>query len=212
MNPIPTIQQVSVLLEQELGTKPSKLVRMTFGHSDSAVYEVYLSKTQLFIKLNPRREVIENLVSNMCVLGKLGVPVPEVFRVHLSNDSHSYVLLEKIPGRDLRYELENMAQAQMSILAKQLVDYQRKVMTLPKGQGFGWVAIGQQGNFASWTELIAQEVNKIKGFSTDHLVRRIMAIAEQLNPYFVKVEPICHLDDITIKNVIVHNGELQGLY
>ena len=30
-------------------------------------------------------------------------------------------------------------------------------------------------------------------------------------PYFHSVPPTCFLDDITVKNVIVENGELQGL-
>jgi hypothetical protein len=47
------------------------------------------------------------------------------------------MLLEKIPGRDLRYELPTMSAAQMTHLAEQIVGFQRVVATLPPGNGFG---------------------------------------------------------------------------
>jgi aminoglycoside phosphotransferase (APT) family kinase protein len=206
----PDTEQLFEQLEHELGTRPLGLARMTFGHSSSAVYEVELPDRELILKINPRLEVIETLLGNMSVLSGLGLPLARVIQTR-NTDAFSYVLFEKIPGHDLRYELPHMTRAQMSILAEQLVAYQRRVMTLPKRRGFGWVGIGREGNFASWKAVIERELVEVWSLGDHTLAARVLALTAQFDPYIARVEPICHLDDITTKNVIVHNGVLQGL-
>lgn len=41
--------------------------------------------------------------------------------------------------------------------------------------------------------------------------RQLRARLEAWTPYLAQIPPTCFLDDVTVKNVIVENGELQGL-
>ena len=118
-----------------------------------------------------------------------------------------WMLLEKIPGRDLRYELPGMTEAQMTHLAGQVVGFQRRVMALPTGAGFGYAPLGESGPFASLWDLLHAGEAATAGI----MEPRLGALIRAREGYFRHHPPICFLDDLTIKNVIVRDGELQGL-
>ena len=124
-------------------------------------------------------------------------------------------MLEKIPGRDLRYELSTMTSAQKQRLAEQIVGYQRDVATLPPGVGFGYVPIGEAAPFATWQDLVLSETGKdLPADPEPHSASwrdRVFALTERFTPYLEQVSPTCFLDDLTTKNVIIQDGELQGL-
>ena len=125
------------------------------------------------------------------------------------------MILEKTPGRDLRYELPTMSHAQMTKVAQQIVFFQRKVATLPIGKGFGYVPIGEQGAFSSWKKLLQYEMNKSTYNTSNEVIgrwgTRLGHIFSRFEPYLAQVHPSCFLDDLSTKNVIVLNGDLQGL-
>ncbi len=108
-----------------------------------------------------------------------------------------------------------MTPAQMTCVAERIVDYQRRVATLPHGTGFGWVPIGELGPFTSWRQLVQAELDKhtsgVQGAEWGRWESRVRGLARSLDPYLRQVVPTCFLDDVTTKNVIVQDGELQGM-
>lgn len=208
--------QVITLVAEVLGTRPLSATHQAFGHC-SVTYELTLPARSVIVRMNEDAQVFATTERNIAALASLGLPVPKVLASDLSKTRHpfAYVLLDTIPGRDLRYELAHMAPAQMTRLAQQIVDFQRRVMALPQGTGYGYVGIGEAGPHASWWEVIHAGHGQSSDQSSDEALReygaRILRQAARFQPYFRQVPPICFLDDITVKNVIVQNGELQGL-
>ncbi len=131
---------------------------MTFGHS-SVSYEVALPNRALIVRTNANPEVFARTARNLSVLRELGLPVskPIVSDVTRTRYPAAYMILEKIPGRDLRYELGTMTPVQKRRLAEQIVGYQRATATLPEGNGFGYAAIGEKAPFSSWRDLVVWE-------------------------------------------------------
>ncbi len=209
-------RQVLRLVADILGAEPLGATHMDFGHM-SVTYEVALPDRQVMVRTNERAEVFAGTARNLAILAGLGLPVPHVIASDLSKARYpfAYMILAKIPGRDLRYELPSMTPAQMTCVAERIVDYQRRVATLPHGMGFGWVPIGEPGPFTSWRQLVQADLDKrasgVQGAELDRWEQRIRELAQGLDPYLRQVVPICFLDDVTIKNVIVQGGELQGL-
>ena len=209
-------RQVMRLVSDVLGVEPLGATHMDFGHR-SVTYEVALPDRLVMVRTNEQAEVFAGTARNMAILAGLGLPVPRVIASDLSKARYpfAYMILEKIPGRDLRYELPSMAPAQMTRVAAQIVGYQRRVATLLHGTGFGWVPIGERAPFASWQQLVQVGLDKhTSGGQNDELgkwERRAWGLAQSLEPYFRQVVPTCFLDDITTKNVIVQDGELQGM-
>ena len=62
------------------------------------------------------------------------------------------MIVSKIPGRDLRYELPFMEQSQITRLAEHIVGFQRKLGGLPRENGFSWVSIGKKGTHRTWKD------------------------------------------------------------
>ena len=209
-------EQAMRLVADMLGVAPLGATYMDFGHM-SVTYEVALPDRQVMVRTNERAEVFAGTARNLTILAGLGLPVLRVIASDLSKARYpfAYMILEKIPGRDLRYELPSRTPTQMTRVAARIVGYQRTVATLPHGAGFGWVPIGERAPFTSWRQLVQAERDKrTSGVQDAELVRwerRVRGLARSLDPYLRQVVPTCFLDDVTTKNVIIQDGELQGL-
>ena len=127
----------------------------------------------------------------------------------------AFVVLERIPGTDLRHELASMTGTQMTVLAARIVDVQRRVASLELGAGFGWRPLGEVGAFSSWQAVVGRDleagIRRLETLRETKLITRIVDLGRSLEIYFSSVQPTCFLDDLTTKNVIVQNGELRGL-
>jgi aminoglycoside phosphotransferase (APT) family kinase protein len=209
-------QQIKLLTVQQFGAPPDTIERMTFGHCN-VVYEVGVKGKSFIIRTNEDASVLEGTVHNLRTLAALGLPVPEVVSVDISRERcpFAYMILPKIPGRDLRYELPGMTKAQMTAVAKQIVHFQLQANKLPAGAGYGWVPVGQAAPFHSWLDVITEHTGKHLHHLQPEFSERDLAVIlqgiERIKPYLLQVPPQCFLDDMTIKNVIVQAGELQGI-
>lgn len=209
-------QQVMKLVSDTLGIQPQAASHMAFGHN-SVTYDVALSSSNIIVRTNKNAQVFSDTEHNLTVLAQLGLPVPRVLATDLTLKKYSsaYMILDKIPGRDLRYELEGMTRGQMTKVAEQIVSFQHTVATLPMGKGFGYVAIGEQGPFSSWLELLQFELQRrssdVQKDILDKWRIRLTHVLDNFKVYLAQVQSVCFLDDVTIKNVILLNGELQGL-
>ncbi|TDG00691.1 phosphotransferase family protein [Paenibacillus piri] len=208
--------QVERLAEHVFGTAPETVERMTFGHSN-VVYEATVRGQAYIIRTNADAAVLQATARNLDILADLGLPVPITVTLDLSKRlfPSAYIVLHHIPGRDLRYELPGMTKPQMTAVAEQIVSFQQKAGQLPEGTGYGWVPIGAQGPYRSWYDVVARDIdNHIHHLRYDVAERQLQAIHSRLEarkPYLAQVPPRCFLDDLTIKNVIVRDGRLQGV-
>ncbi|MBC8138116.1 MAG: aminoglycoside phosphotransferase family protein [Fibrella sp.] len=215
MNPL-NEGQIAALIAGVMGVPPRNVTHMTFGHN-SVTYSVALPDREVIVRTNENAAVFADTERNMSILARLGLPVPRVLFSDLTKTTcrSAYLILDKIPGRDLRYELSGMTAMQMTRLAAQIVGFQRTVATLPPGNSFGYVSIGSRGRFATWRELFENELRVAIDCRDDPELapwtERIRVLLPFFYPYFAQVSPTCFLDDITVKNVIVEDGELRGL-
>ncbi len=204
------------LVAGALGEQPLLATHMTFGHN-SVTYDVTLPERSVIVRTNENGGVFAQTEHNLRLLGELGLPVPQVLASDLTGTDvpFAYMILNKIPGRDLRYELAGMTRGQMTRLAEQIVAFQRRVATLPQGTGYGYVAIGERGPHNSWWEVIRLDrfdsATEQTEDTIDRLESRLRRQVDRYEPYFRQAPPTCFLDDVTVKNVIVQAGVLQGL-
>ena len=203
------------LVESRFGERVLRIQRQHFGHN-SITFDIQTPSRCLILRTNAKPEAFLSTENNLQVLRDMKLPVSEVLACDLSFSQvpFGYMFVAKFPGRDLNYELPFMSEIQMTRLAETIVGYQRKVGELAEGDGFGWVGIGDRGTHQSWQELIeAEKIFQLREPSQE-IVSRISKLSKLLpkfQSYMQAVRPICFLDDITVKNVIMMNGELQGL-
>jgi aminoglycoside phosphotransferase (APT) family kinase protein len=195
-----------------LGEEAVALRHQPFGHH-SVTYEAVLAGCSVMLHMHREATTFAGTAHNLAVLGGLGLPVPKLLRVDtsLSEFPFAYTILERIEGRDLRYELPAMTEAQVEVLAEQVVGFQRAVATLPTGDGYGFVPIGATGPHRSWTALVEADQQPWPETATAGLGDRLRALFERYRPELDAIPATCFLDDVTTKNVIVHEGVLQGI-
>jgi aminoglycoside phosphotransferase (APT) family kinase protein len=201
-------EQVRALLRDALGEEARAVTHQDFGHQ-SLTFDVTLPSRSVIVRTNDDARAFAATERNLVTLAGLGLPVPRVLAADLTAECppFGWMILEKIPGRDLRDELGMMTEAQMTRLAEQIVGFQKRVMGLPAGAGFGYAPLGGAGPFVSLWDLLHEGEAATAGV----MEPRLAALVGAREDYFRQTPPTCFLDDLTIKNVIVQGGELQGL-
>ena len=203
------------LFEKAMSEKALAIEHMTFGHN-SVTFDVTAASGSYILRSNSNPSVFEKTSHNLQVLASLGLPVSKPLLQDLSLSAYpfAYMILKKIPGRDLRYELPSMSRSQMSVLAERIVEFQRLARSLPKKGGFGWVAIGEAGTHETWRGCLGIDDLPGKCAGEGGLEGLAVEVAEAFelrSDYLESILPVSFLDDITTKNVIIENGALTGL-
>jgi aminoglycoside phosphotransferase (APT) family kinase protein len=207
--------QAADLVRTALGVQPLGVVRQGLTDSGNDVFRAVLpDRRAVALRVSPHPAAFASTRRNLEVLRGLGLPVAEVLGAGGTDTGGSFILLSWIPGRDLQIELARMSPEQMTRVAQAVTGCQKRVGTLPQGAGFGWSPIGGKAGAASWTEIFgAPAPGPVATGATalDQLRGRLRAAREPVEPYLARVRPVCFLDDLTIKNVLVEGGTLQGI-
>ena len=197
-----------------LGVHPLRVVRQSLSNSGKAVYRVDLPDDQsVVLRTSERPATFTYTRRNLDLLRALRLPVPTVLACGRTASGGSYVILNWIPGKDLVHELPYMTRPQISLLAEQVVECQRRVGRLPPAQHFGWAPIGHDGPLTSWSQVFGDPADPIQiddGSFLGGLRSRLCALRARVEPYFSTVRASPFLDDLTTKNVLIENGELRG--
>jgi aminoglycoside phosphotransferase (APT) family kinase protein len=201
------------IVAKALGVSPLRVIRQSLSNSGKSIYRVEMSaEHSVVLRTSARTKTFAYTERNLEVLRLLGLPVPKVLASGRTEAGGSFVILNWIPGQDLVRELGGMSKPQMSQLAKKVADCQRRVSRLPRAKGFGWAPIGQSGAKGSWSEIFGEAgETKDDGTAVGGLRVRLCRARQTLESYFRSVEPVCFLDDVHTKNVLVENGDLRGI-
>jgi len=205
---------VASLVEWICGERPEQLRHMWFGMA-STTFDAILSERSFIVRCNSNLGAFDATRANLEVLGGLGLPVPRILAAGAITDAgppFAYMVLEKIPGRDLRFELASMTPAQQSEMAECVVAAQNLAERVPSMGGYGFTAIGLRGPLDSWRAVLDRDLARFLT-ADGWLVDRGRALSRRLDTeeaYLAAVSSLCFLDDLTTKNVIVDRGELQG--
>jgi len=172
-----------------------------YGHA-GITFEVRTTLGEFIVKTQDSKGAFDNTEHHIQVLSGLGIAVPQVLQKG-TFAGFSYLVLRKIPGKDAGYVLGDMSRIEMTQLAEQVVTIERKVNQLPEGSGFGWTPLEVPGPFPTWTAVIERDSSECSAE-----VRQAVALSK---PYFDSIRPVCFLDDLTVKNVIVLDGVFRGI-
>ncbi len=166
------------------------------------------------------RDYIAGGIANSRVLAERGAPVARVLAGDTTGEEAGFpwMAVEHLKGRDLGEEYADLSSSQTAALAHEIVEIQQLVAELGEGDGFGYTFGPSDGApCARWDEVIDRLVERRSGWITETgldaaeeaaLVRRRL---DELRPALRSVRPIPFLDDLTTKNVLVHQGQLSGI-
>ncbi|MEI6553429.1 MAG: phosphotransferase, partial [bacterium] len=172
---------------------------------------------KLIIRMNTDASQLNGTERNIKLLSSLGIKVPEVIASDYSkaNVPMAYQVLSFIEGQDLGQIVESMTDEQLIALAKDIANIFNQMSKIPTNGKFGWIGADESGLVDSWAEIMKQdkieERNNQTGLVGDILVKKEKELFEKYKPYFDTVKSTLYYDDISSKNVIIHDGKFAGL-
>ena len=207
--------QPAGLVRLATGLLPDSMERQTLTESGNVIFRATLGDGRsVVLRISPRPRAFAFTGQNLDALRGLGLPVQRVLGSGPTSTGGSFMVLDWLPGRDLIDELPTMTPGQMTDVARTVVDGQRRIGTLPRGRGFGWGPVGGRAGAATWSELFGPNGDGGVAGPTSPLAdlkARLRAVRRSIESYLSAVLPVCFLDDLTIKNVLVDGGVVSGI-
>ena len=194
------IEEVRILASSLLG-EIEDVVHQPYGHA-GLTFDIRTLTDNFILKTRDRVGAFDHTEQHIAILNDREIVTPTVLKCG-THAGFEYMLLTKIPGRDLGSVMAELTCDQMARIASEVVNIEQKIMSLPKGKGFGWTPVEVPGPFANWTAVIERDSKTAP--------EEIRNEISNWKTHFDSVEPICFLDDLTVKNVIVEDGEFQGI-
>ena len=198
---------------------PTFIRRITIGICNE-VYDVGLNDKEVIIRLSSCDKYLMGSHDHIPRFKHLGIKVPDILFEDYSKTliPLSYQIQSKIKGTDLGNVIETLTDAELRLLAKEIASIFNKVKTIPSSKEYGVIwGGGDNETSASWTERmkIWIDESKERGIKTGVMNDSIALLAEKLyteyKPYFDSVKPITYYGDICSKNVMIENGQFNGL-
>jgi hypothetical protein len=150
------------------------------------------------------------------MLRPLGVPLPEVLE-HGEHRGLPYLVLERLAGDDLGVVYEQLTSAERDGIAREMCRVQQLVAMLPEGEGYGSATLPTGPFMPTWRAYLDDMLSLCRsrieaaGVVSPHVVDRVADAAASLDGYFASIRATPFLDDATTKNVLVHEGRLNGI-
>ena len=171
------------------------------------VYIVKCDDIKYTVRCSGDKNAYEETVCWLKKLSAIDVPVPNVLFCG-QYGQYSYLILNYIEGRDIGLVYRGLTSEEKKEIAKDVIAIQRKVSQLPLENIDGewsWVRF-VDGMLENAEKLIVQN-----GYFDVQKVARLREQKVILEKYFADVKPAAYLDDISTKNLLIHNGRLSGI-
>lgn len=205
------------VLAETLGVAVVAVHRMQPLASTGRTFAIRLLDGRTVVaKLSQPGQPVAPMAHNLDVLGEMGVPVPRVLGTGSLNGDpvRELLVMSRLPGRDLGQELAVMTRDQLSVLAREVIDIQSVVAGLPVHGDCGYVTIGERAR-RSWLDVVRRPNGYLFAdpLPSDAvtLAPRLWQLIDAAAPHLAQVAPVCFLDDLTTKNVLIDGGRLSGV-
>ena len=188
--------------------KPKNITRCAVGQGNY-VYIVEFAKQKVVVRCSEEQEAYKDTIYWMERLATIDIPVPRILEKGTFGE-FEYLILSYFEGQDIGIVYSDLTAAEKMEIARTVVDIQNKVSTVQLEDipaDWTWKA-----SFVEDILLRAKERILANGcyFDTEK-VERLMMEAESLGDYFDNIRPVAYLDDISTKNVLIHEGRMTGI-
>lgn len=210
-------ETVNKICDDVFNGKPTEIIRNTVGLA-GYVYTVVINDTKYVIKISDDINLILGSTYWLNKVKDFDIPIPSVIAENLSNAPY-YFVMSFIPGKDLGLVYLSLSKNEKKIIAKKIIGFQKEIKKLPMAKGFG--SLNSYEDFEnicfSWEESLLNDINRAEeaiitnGIFSVEYVLKLKQIMPNFKEYFSSVKPEPFLDDITTKNVLIHEGKLSGI-
>ena len=211
------LETVTQICNDVFHAKPTNIIRNTVGLA-GYVYTVVFNDTKYVIKISDDKNLIIGSTYWLNKVKDLDIPTPCVIAENLVNAPY-YFVMSFIPGKDLGLVYSSLLKSEKKIIAKKIIGFQKEIKKLPMAKGFGSLNSYEDSEniCSSWEESLLNDINRAEeaiinnGIFSVEYVLKLKKIVPNFREYFNSIKPVPFLDDITTKNVLIHEGKLSGI-
>ncbi|MBE6360634.1 MAG: hypothetical protein E7059_04195 [Treponema bryantii] len=211
------LETVNKICDDVFNGKPTEIIRNTVGLA-GYVYTVVFNDTKYVIKISDDKNLIIGSTYWLNKVKNLDIPTPCVIAENLVNAPY-YFVMSFIPGKDLGLVYSSLLKSEKKIIAKKIIGFQKEIKKLPMAKGFGSLNSYEDSEniCSSWEESLLNDINRAEeaiinnGIFSVEYVLKLKKIVPYFKEYFNSIKPVPFLDDITTKNVLIHEGKLLGI-
>ena len=211
------LETVTQICNDVFHAKPTEIIRNTVGLA-GYVYTVVFNDTKYVIKISDDKNLILGSTYWLNKVKDLDIPAPCVIAENLVNAPY-YFVMSFIPGKDLGLVYSSLLKSEKKIIAKKIIGFQKEIKKLPMAKGFGSLNSYEDSEniCSSWEESLLNDINRAEeaiinnGIFSVEYVLKLKKIVPYFKEYFNSIKPEPFLDDITTKNVLIHEGKLSGI-
>lgn len=185
---------------------PQETERCAIGIGNN-VYIVKCDDNKYILRCSGDKNAYEDTVYWLKRLFALNIPVPKVLFCG-QYQKYSYLILNYIEGKDIGLVYRDLTEAEKSKIAKDVIAIQRKVSRLTLEN------IDDEWSWADFVDNMLGRAEKLIVQNGYFDVQKVTRLREQkvcLEKYFSAVKPVAYLDDISTKNLLIHNGRISGI-
>ena len=211
------LESVNKICDDVFNGKPTEIIRNTVGLA-GYVYTFVFNDTKYVIKISDDKNLIIGSTYWLNKVKDLDIPTPCVIAENLVNAPY-YFVMSFIPGKDLGLVYSFLLKSEKKNIAKKIIGFQKEIKKLPMAKGFGSLNSYEDSEniCSSWEESLLNDINRAEegiiknGIFSVEYVLKLKKIVPYFKEYFSSVKPVPFLDDITTKNVLIHEGKLSGI-
>lgn len=209
------IQKVCQL---EFGAPPLDITRKTIGICNE-VYEVKFADNSYILRMNQEKRLIYGTHKFLPLFQKLNIKVPAIIAEDYSKSKFPfcYQIQSKLEGKDLVVVFHELSAASLRAIAKEISLVFDKFNTLPHEQTFGGLTGMHEEHKESLLTILEDKKkdilarNKISNVLDQEIIDIYDHLIKEYKAYFLNVKPKLYYDDMNSKNVMIHNGQFNGL-
>ena len=199
-------QEIANIFLTNLKQKPQGIKRCAVGIGNE-VYIVECEKENYIFRCSEEENAYAETIHWLTRLSELDIPIPKILS-HGTYENYQYLILNYIPGEDIGLVYTTLTTAEKKQIAKDVMKIQSKVAVLKLDiteDAWSWQ------NFVNEMLDRAEERMASNGYFDTGKVTRVREEMRLLDEYFSQVRPLAYLDDISTKNLLIHNGKVSGV-
>lgn len=197
---------------------PIEVIRKKIGICNE-VYELIYESNSFILRMNKEKEWIFGTHKFTPLFQKLDIKVPAIISEDYSKTKFPfcYQVQTKIEGKDLAIVFHELSHSEIKVVAKEISIIFDKFNTLPYCENFGGLTGMKEGKEENLFVIIKDKRNDIveRNKSIKVINKEVIEIYDKLieeyKKHFLSVRPKLYFDDMSSKNVMIHQGKFNGL-
>ena len=185
---------------------PQSIKRCAVGIGNQ-VYIIECGNEKYIFRCSEEQNAYVDTIHWLTELSAVDIPIPKVL-VHGKYEKFQYLILNFIAGEDIGLVYSQLTTAEKKRIAKEVMEIQRKVSNLKivhDEDDWSWKSV--------LDELLERSEERIKqnGYFDSARVTQLKDKMYLLEDYFSSVKSVAYLDDISTKNLLIHEGKVSGV-